>query len=184
MGIVSGKPQGNTRPLASESTRPSVPGGHTRTAAGGIDPVMKDPGAAAGRQRVEDAVKAIDDIGRDELPPLAAGKSRVVVEKDIGAEMKGPNLSVDGNLPCTSQARHKMQVIIRLHQSAIDLVGGPHGGLVFCKGRVERGDAIGLVIRKNFFTVIAHSSDRTRQQQQPQTACPNRPAGLKNDYLP
>jgi len=108
--------------------------------------IVKDPRAAAGRSRIEDAVETVDDVGGDEAAALAFGETGIVVEKDVVPQMKGPRPPVCGNLPGASEARHEVQLVVGLHERVVELMNGPLDGTVLRLCRVEGGDPIGLVI--------------------------------------
>ena len=71
--------------------------------------------------------------------------------------MKRVSQSVGGNLPAFCQQGFYLQVGIRFHQSAVQLMNGPNNGLVFGKGRVKTGNAGGLVVLEHLFIRMTNS---------------------------
>jgi CubicO group peptidase (beta-lactamase class C family) len=80
--------------------------------------------------------------------------------------VKGPGSPVSRYLPTPGQRRNKPQLIIRLYQRTVELMDNPHDGAVLCKSRVQRRNAIGLIIIKYLFPGIGLPGAATREQGQ------------------
>src|ERR1700754_2431641 len=71
-----------------------------------IDPVMKDPGPAAGSHRIEKPVEAIDDVPRHKPASLPTRERSILVKENIATQMKSPGPAVGRDLPAAGQTGH------------------------------------------------------------------------------
>src|SRR5687767_5547569 len=111
-----------------------------------VDAFVKDPGAAAGRGGVNNAVKAVFYIKSGHPAALSLRKSRVIMKENTGPQMERIYLAVSRHIPAIGQGWNDLEVIIGFNQRIVQLMHRPNDALVFGARRIEGGNTGSFIV--------------------------------------
>ena len=134
-------------------------------------PVVEYPGPGRSCFGIDQASKAENKVSSPHLPALAAFKNGIVMKKDILAQMENIGAAAVEDLPAAGYRGQNAETGIKLEKTVVEVMHGPHVGLVAGKCRVETAYPVDHVVAKlpvtgGRFSFAAGKKTRNQENQQ------------------